>query len=412
MKGKQMKSICFSMIILAAVALSGCSKKEPTSQPKTPTTTEQQPAEPQAAPVTPTEEATPAAPATAAPKEAKPVAPPATPEHGSLEEQAAAAIAAEAAKEKPPVAELGQKAASLDGLTMIKGEPVKFQDGKFYVVEFWATWCPPCRKSIPHLTELQKAFKDKGVTFIGISNEKEIEKVKAFVTEQGDKMDYRVAVDTEGKVSEGYMQAYQQNGIPTAFIVDNKGNVAWLGHPMELDDVLEQVVAGTFNIDAYEKAKAERQAAEESLSKLFQEYVNTLMSGATIETSRPIAEKIVATDDIRALMALAWQVTSIPNLDEASRDYEIALKAIEKAHKISNGEDIAVLDVYATVLSKMNKPDEALAMLQKAVEIAADEEETQAYLKQHMDDIKKSQEETAAPTENTETPKAPAAPAE
>jgi thiol-disulfide isomerase/thioredoxin len=51
----------------------------------------------------------------------------------------------------------------------IKGKPVqRFEPGKVYVVEFWATWCGPCRRSIPHLTELAKKFKGK-VTFIGVS---------------------------------------------------------------------------------------------------------------------------------------------------------------------------------------------------------------------------------------------------
>jgi len=61
-------------------------------------------------------------------------------------------------------AKLGDKAASLDGLTYVKGEPVTFKEGKVYVVEFWATWCGPCKTSIPHLTEIQKKYKDKNVT--------------------------------------------------------------------------------------------------------------------------------------------------------------------------------------------------------------------------------------------------------
>jgi thiol-disulfide isomerase/thioredoxin len=70
-----------------------------------------------------------------------------------------------------------------------------------YVVEFWATWCGPCRVSIPHLTELQKKFKTQGVTFIGVSDETE-DKVKPFVDKMGDKMDYTVAVDDERRADD------------------------------------------------------------------------------------------------------------------------------------------------------------------------------------------------------------------
>jgi len=138
---------------------------------------------------------------------------------------------------------LGQKAASLDGLTFIKGDAVTLEAGKVFVVEFWATWCPPCRTSIPHLTEIQKQYKDKGVTVIGVSGES-ADVVKPFVEKMAETMNYTVAVDTDGKVGNGYMTAFKQNGIPTAFIVDGKGNVAWVGHPMVgLDDELAKVVA-------------------------------------------------------------------------------------------------------------------------------------------------------------------------
>ena len=136
-----------------------------------------------------------------------------------------------------------QTAASLDGLTYVKGDAVTLEKGKVAVVEFWATWCPPCKVSIPHLTEIQKQFKDQGVVVIGVSNES-VDVVKGFVAAQAKAMDYRVAVDSGGKVSAGYMRAFGQNGIPTAFIVDDQGSIAWVGHPMaDLDAALAKVVA-------------------------------------------------------------------------------------------------------------------------------------------------------------------------
>jgi thiol-disulfide isomerase/thioredoxin len=122
---------------------------------------------------------------------------------------------------------------------------VTIAPGKVYVVEFWATWCQPCRKSIPHLTELAKKYADR-VVFVGVSNE-DVATVKPFVADQGDQMAYNVAVDTAGKVINGYMAAFGQGGIPTAFIVDAAGKVVWLGHPMDnLDEVLDKVLAGTY----------------------------------------------------------------------------------------------------------------------------------------------------------------------
>src|SRR5437773_620495 len=87
-------------------------------------------------------------------------------------------------------AELGMSAPALNVAEWVKGQAVNLNAGKgriIYVVEFWATWCPPCRASIPHLTELQKKFKDKGVTFIGISDET-VSVVKPFVNKMGVKM--------------------------------------------------------------------------------------------------------------------------------------------------------------------------------------------------------------------------------
>ena len=160
-------------------------------------------------------------------------------------------------------AELGDPAAELKIAKWVKGEPVTISaDAKnVYVVEFWATWCPPCRTSIPHLTEMQKRFKDKNVTIIGITDEKQ-NVVASFVKSMGAKMDYRVAIDEDGQTAAGYMQAYGIEGIPHAFIVREK-KVIWVGHPMDgLDKTLEEVVAGKYDL-ARTKAKRKTEALME-----------------------------------------------------------------------------------------------------------------------------------------------------
>jgi len=120
----------------------------------------------------------------------------------------------------------------------VKGDPVDISSG-VHVLEFWATWCPPCRTSIPHLTEVQEKFAGRGVKIIGVSDEK-LGTVEPFVEKMGDKMAYTVAID--GGVKKEYMDKYNIGGIPHAFVVKD-GEVAWHGHPMAgLDDAIEDAL--------------------------------------------------------------------------------------------------------------------------------------------------------------------------
>ncbi|MFW5845746.1 MAG: TlpA family protein disulfide reductase, partial [Planctomycetota bacterium] len=131
--------------------------------------------------------------------------------------------------------EVGQPAPALGDPTWIKGEAPTLDDGEQWtVVEFWATWCGPCRTSIPHLTRLQEEYADS-LTIVGLSNE-DTATVRPFVENMGADMAYAVGADAQ--------QAYQSymagiSGIPHAFLVDPTGVVAWHGHPMQMDSILE-----------------------------------------------------------------------------------------------------------------------------------------------------------------------------
>ncbi len=121
-----------------------------------------------------------------------------------------------------PTLVIGSPAPKLSVKEFVKGEPVKqFDKDKIYVVEFWATWCAPCRTSIPHLTALQKLYPK--ATFIGVSVfEEEPSEVAGFVKEMGEKMDYRVATDSvpekadarDGKMATDWMKAAKRPASP------------------------------------------------------------------------------------------------------------------------------------------------------------------------------------------------------
>lgn len=104
---------------------------------------------------------------------------------------------------------------------------------KIVVVEFWATWCPPCRKSIPHLAKLHEEYKDKGVMIVSLSNEPAAT-IEGFMKKAD--MPWIIGAESDSG------SAYGVSGIPAAFIVVD-GKIVWNGHPMGgLDEELKKAV--------------------------------------------------------------------------------------------------------------------------------------------------------------------------
>ena len=116
---------------------------------------------------------------------------------------------------------LGQKAPALVVEKWLTPEPPR--EGKFVLIDFWATWCGPCRKAIPELNALQSKFKDR-VVVIGISDEPEA-KVRAM---KDPKLDYASAIDTQGRTK----KAVGVEGIPHVILMVPNGIVRWEGFPL------------------------------------------------------------------------------------------------------------------------------------------------------------------------------------
>jgi thiol-disulfide isomerase/thioredoxin len=104
----------------------------------------------------------------------------------------------------------------------VDGKPVKSSDfaGKVVILDFWATWCGPCRMEIPGFIELQKQYADKGLVVIGVSLDQDgASVVKSFVEKTG--INYPVVLGDEKIVSAfGGVE-----GIPTTFVIDRGGKI-------------------------------------------------------------------------------------------------------------------------------------------------------------------------------------------
>ncbi len=296
---------------------------------------------------------------------------------------------------------LGDPAPPLSIDHWVTGDPIPaLLTGQIYVVEFWATWCPPCRASIPHLSQLQQQYRDS-VQVIGVTREAEpivsdfLTKLQTARETPTEVVNYRLATDETGATYAAYMEAAGQSGIPTAFIVGVDGKVEWIGHPMVLDDPLSQVVAGDWDREgAIAQSQQERRLQEisaelddlmrcrqwdEALSRLDRLEAKWGRSSVTSEKRLSIlhrAGRTEATSAVRAeLVDLLWD--NAPALNEIAweiategggHDLDLACKAARRASELREHQDAAILDTLARVYYERGELDEAIRWQKKAAE--------------------------------------------
>ena len=304
--------------------------------------------------------------------------------------------------------EIGDKAPPLTIAEWVKGEPVDLQRDageKIHVVEFWATWCPPCKASVPRLTQYQQDFKDR-LTIIGVTAPDDRgntpSAVRRFVKKQGSNMDYTVAIDKDMATTNAYMSASGNTAIPHAFVVGRNGRVLWQGSPLDpsLPDVLAQVVGGTYDINqAKVQAEVERRfqaldfpaqtgrwsvvwdgligilkldpANVAAMDLLMQVHLNQTRDA---QAFRAWAGAHIATNRGNALAMQRLAATLSTNGDLTTRIPDLTLEAARAAYEASQGRDAVSIAVYARALYQIGDLDRAIALQQEALTVADEAE--------------------------------------
>ncbi|WP_309714487.1 TlpA family protein disulfide reductase, partial [Armatimonas sp.] len=290
---------------------------------------------------------------------------------------AATALFCTAALAQTPSLTIGDPTPAFAPEGWAKGKPTQaFQKGKVYVVEFWATWCGPCIASFPHLSDMADKMAGKA-TFISVNTwdrnqpgEKEakhaghVERVAKFIKDNDTKMRYTIALDDEkDTIATTWMRAAGRNGIPCAFIVNQQGKVAWIGHPMQMDKPLEEITAGTWDVAAA-KAKYDAEAAATKAQAAAQQKAQLAVVEAAKAGDMAAFDSAIVGLSPNASRALTMGISMAVRPNAA-----FALKVVEA--KMHSADGVGPEDWCNTLLTIARSSKDA-AVQQKAADMSAE----------------------------------------
>lgn len=322
---------------------------------------------------------------------------------------------------------IGERAPALSEVTWVKGEPVSsFEVDRVYVLDFWATWCGPCIRAMPHMNELASKHADDA-TFVGVhiwpreTSEPPAEWLAKREAEGKDVFSFAIAEDIDGRTAKAWMDPNARTGIPTTMVIDGQGRLVWMGHPMELDEPLQQIIDGTYDLDAklpeyraqvaaasdmreamaardagdpatmMRKALAAISAAPESYGHYASRvYQHLMVDAADKDLAEVFLSRVLTTPvgkDAYQLNGLAWAIAT--EFPEDRRDLGLAEVLARKSCEMLDYEDSSSLDTLARVHYELGNLDKAIEWQRKAVEKSGENERLRAAMQEVLDGYEK-----------------------
>lgn len=322
-------------------------------------------------------------------------------------------LASQAARPYPLM--VGDPAPKFEVSAWVQGAPVNsFKSGQVYVIDFWSTWCGPCKDAMPKLSQMQSEY-GENVIFIGVDVWDYQERVAPFVAEMGSKLSYRVALDTlppvpkeednipmwakeNGRCAQTWLNASGADGIPMIFLIDRSGKIAWTGtDTVELKQAADKVLAGTWDIAAEaerHRQKMDRQSrAAHHRTQMFscmgrkhweeaQKHLEALRTlGETIspsaafeiltymgqkEKAAQVAESSLKGDDPYLLHGMAQLMVFTLEM-RTPTDLELAGRLATRSNELLKGERGATLELLARIAWYRGDKQNAISFQKAAI---------------------------------------------